>query len=182
MDFKEIDTFFTREVQERSGQNLPACYQCLKCSVGCPTGRYMEYPPNALIRLIQYGQKRRVLESQAIWLCVSCWTCGTRCPNEIDMGVIMDTLREMAIECGVVADRKIVLLHQEFVESIQRMGRAHEATMLAFYKLKSRDFMTDLVPGVKLFLKGKIPIVPCRIKNINNIRYIFEKTYKPVRI
>jgi len=178
----EIDRSFAREIQERSGQNLELCYQCLKCSVGCPTARYMDYDPNALIRLIQYGQRERVLKSRAIWLCVSCWTCGTRCPNEIDMGVIMDTLREMALEGGFVADRNIVLLHQEFVDSIRRMGRVHEATMLAFYKLKSRDFMTDLGPGMKLFLKGKIPLFPSRIRGIDEIRRIFEKTYKPLKI
>jgi len=178
----EIDPSFAREVQQRSTQNLQLCYQCLKCSIGCPTATYMEYNPNALIRLIQYGQKEKVLRSQAIWLCVSCWTCGTRCPNEIDMGVIMDTLREMALEDGVVADRNIVLLHQEFVNSIRRMGRVHEATMLAFYKLKSRDFMTDLGPGMKLFLKGKIPLFPSRIRGIDEIRRIFEKTYRPLKI
>ena len=178
----EIDRSFAREIQERSGQNLELCYQCLKCSVGCPTARYMDYDPNALIRLIQYGQRERVLKSRAIWLCVSCWTCGTRCPNEIDMGVIMDTLREMALEGGFVADRNIVLLHQEFVDSIRRMGRVHEATMLAFYKLKSSDFMTDLGPGMKLFLKGKIPLFPSRIRGIDEIRRIFEKTYKPLKI
>jgi len=178
----EIDRSFGIEVQERSGQNLQLCYQCVKCSVGCPTARYMEYTPNALIRLIQYGQKEKVLNSRAIWLCVSCWTCGTRCPNEIDMGVIMDTLREMAMEGGFVADRNIVLLHQEFVNSIRQHGRVHEGTMLAFYKLRSRDFMTDLGPGLKLFLKRKIPLLPSRVKGIEEIRSIFEKTYKPVKI
>ena len=178
----EIDRSFAREIQDRSGQNLELCYQCLKCSVGCPTARYMDYDPNALIRLIQYGQRERVLKSRAIWLCVSCWTCGARCPNEIDMGVIMDTLQEMALEGGFVADRNVVLLHQEFVDSIRRMGRVHEATMLAFYKLRSRDFMTDLGPGLKLFLKGKIPVIPSRVRGIDEIRKIFEKTYKPVKI
>ncbi len=178
----EIERSFAREVQERSGQNLQLCFQCLKCSVGCPTARYMDYNLNVLIRMIQYGQRERVLKSHAIWLCVSCWTCGTRCPNEIDMGVIMDALREMALEGGFVADRNIVLLHQEFVDSIRRMGRVHEATMLAFYKLKSRDFMTDLGPGLKLFLKGKIPLVPSRVQGIDEIRRIFEKTYRPVKI
>ncbi len=177
-----MDRSFAEEVQERSGQNLQLCYQCLKCSVGCPTGTIMDYNLNTLIRLIQYGQKEKVLKSQAIWLCVSCWTCGTRCPNEIDMGVIMDTLRETAIEEGVVADRKIVLFHQEFVESIRRMGRVHEATILASYKLKSRDFTTDLGPGMKLFLKGKIPLFPSRVKGIEEIRNIFEKTYAHMKI
>ncbi len=178
----EIEGTFAREVEERSGQSLRLCYQCLKCSVGCPTARYMDYNLNTLIRLIQYGQRERVLKSQAVWLCVSCWTCGTRCPNEIDMGVIMDSLREMALEAGVVADRNIVLLHQEFVESIRRTGRVHEATMLAAYKLKSRDFMTDLGPGLKLFLKGKIPLLPSRVQGIREIRDIYEKTYKPLKI
>jgi heterodisulfide reductase subunit C len=178
----EIDGAFGTEVQQRSGQNLQLCYQCLKCSIGCPTAEYMDHNPNALLRLIQYGQREKVLRSHAIWFCVSCWTCGTRCPNEIDMGLIIDTLREMAHEEGMVADRNIVLLHQEFIESIRRMGRVHEASMLALYKMKSRDFMTDLLPGMKLFLKGKIPVMPQRVKGIKEIRRIFEKTYKPVKV
>jgi heterodisulfide reductase subunit C len=62
------------------------------------------------------------------------------------------------------------------------MGRVHEATMLASYKLRSRDLMTDLGPGLRLFLKGKIPVLPSRVKGIEEIRNIFEKTYKPVKI
>jgi heterodisulfide reductase subunit C len=178
----EIDGAFGTEVQQRSGQNLQLCYQCLKCSIGCPTAEYMDHNPNALLRLIQYGQREKVLRSHAIWFCVSCWTCGTRCPNEIDMGLIIDTLREMAHEEGMVADRNIVLLHQEFIESIRRMGRVHEASMLALYKMKSRDFMTDLLPGMKLFLKGKIPVMPQRVKGIKETRRIFEKTYKSGKV
>jgi heterodisulfide reductase subunit C len=178
----EIDQSFAKEVQERSGQNLQLCYQCVKCSVGCPTARYMDYNPNTLIRLIQYGQKAMVLNSHAIWLCVSCWTCGTRCPNEIDMGVIMDTLREMAIENGFFSDRNIVMLHQEFILSIRQFGRVHEATMLALYKLRSGDFTTDLGPALQLFLRRKIPLLPSRIKGIDEIHKIFEKTYKPLGI
>ncbi len=87
--------------------------------------------------MIQMGMRREVLGSRAIWLCVSCETCGTRCPNEIDIGVLMDSLREMAIEEGIPAqERNILLLHQAFVQSIRRGGRVHEATMLIDYKLK----------------------------------------------
>jgi len=177
----QSDQSFAIEVQERSGQNIQLCYQCLKCAVGCPTARYMDYPPNAILRLIQYGLREKVLTSQAIWLCVSCWTCGTRCPNEIDMGVVMDTLREMALEEGYVSDRSVVILHQEFVNSIRRMGRVHEASMEIFYKLRTRDFLTDLVPGMKLFMKGKIPLLPSRVKDIDEIKKIFEKTYKSLK-
>lgn len=168
---------FLDEVQDRCDENLRLCYQCLKCTAGCPTAPYMDFNPNTIVRMIQLGLEREVLESSAIWLCVSCETCGTRCPNEIDIGVLMDALREMALEKGYQAKEKpIVALHNAFMESIRRLGRVHEATMLMEYKLRSGDYLTDLVPGMKLFMKGKIPLIPHRIKGMRSIREIYEKT------
>jgi heterodisulfide reductase subunit C len=173
---EKIDPLFLDEAKKRSGEDLSLCYQCLKCTAGCPTAPYMDFRPNTIVRMIQMGRKRAVLGSSAIWLCVSCETCGTRCPNEIDIGVLMDALREMAIEEGVPAKEKnIHLLHEAFVQSIRRGGRVHEATMLIDYKLRSRDFMTDLIPGMMLFLKGKIPLFPSFIKGRQEIKRIFER-------
>jgi heterodisulfide reductase subunit C len=91
----------------------------------------------------------------------------------------MDALREMAIDEGVPAKEKnIHLLHEAFIQSIKRGGRVHEATMLIDYKLRSKDFMTDLFPGMKLFLKGKIPLVPSLIKGRQEIKRIFERCTK----
>ncbi len=141
----------------------------------------MDFYPNAILRMIQLGLKQEVLESNAIWLCVSCETCGTRCPNEIDIGLLMDALREMSLEEGYRAkERGIVALHNAFMESIRRGGRVHEATMLMEYKLRSGDYWTDLIPGMKLFMKGKIPLFPGRIKGIDSIREIYKKTQKKV--
>jgi heterodisulfide reductase subunit C len=176
---EKVDSSFLEEATKKSGENLSLCYQCLKCTAGCPTAPYMDIRPNNIIRMIQMGIKKEVLGSSAIWLCVSCETCGTRCPNKIDIGVLMDALREMAIEEGVPAKEKnIHLLHEAFVRSIKRGGRVHEATMLIDYKLRSRDFMTDLVPGMMLFLKGKIPLFPSFIKGRGEIKKIFEKCTK----
>jgi len=175
----KVTPSFLEEVKKRSGEDPNLCYQCLKCTAGCPTAPYMDIRPNNIIRMIQMGMKREVLGSRAIWLCVSCETCGTRCPNEIDIGVLMDTLREMAIEEGIPAQEKnIFLLHEAFVQSIRRGGRVHEATMLIDYKLRSKDFMTDLMPGLKLFLKGKIPLFPSFIKGRDELQRIFEKCTK----
>ena len=170
---------FLEEAKEKSGEDLSLCYQCLKCTAGCPTAPYMDIRPNQIIRMIQMGMKREVLGSNAIWLCVSCETCGTRCPNEIDIGVLMDMLREMAIEEGIPPkDKNIYLLHEAFVQSIKRGGRVHEATMLIDYKLRSKDFLTDLIPGMMLFLKGKIPLLPSLVKGRSEIKRIFEKCSK----
>ena len=179
MATEKVDSRFLEEAKKRSGENLSLCYQCLKCTAGCPTAPYMDIRPNMIIRMIQMGRKEAVLGSRAIWLCVSCETCGTRCPNEIDIGVLMDALREMAIEEKVPAGEKnIHLLHEAFVQSVKRGGRVHEATMLIDYKLRSKDFMTDLVPGMMLFLKGKIPLFPSLIKGRDEIKRIFEKCTK----
>jgi heterodisulfide reductase subunit C len=170
---------FLEEAQERSGENLRLCYQCLKCTAGCPTAPFMDFRPHTVVRMIQWGLRREVLESDAIWLCVSCETCGTRCPNEIDIGVLMDALREMSLEEGYRAkEKEIVALHNAFIESIRRGGRVHEATMLMEYKLRSGDYWTDLIPGMKLFMKGKIPLIPGRIKGMDSIREIYRKARK----
>ena len=172
----KTDSSFLEQAKQKSGEDLSLCYQCLKCTAGCPTAPYMDIRPNNIIRMIQMGMKEAVLGSSAIWFCVSCETCGTRCPNEIDIGVLMDALREMAIEEGVPAKEKnIHLLHEAFVRSIKRGGRVHEATMLIDYKLRSKDFMTDLIPGMMLFMKGKIPLFPSLIKGRGEIKRIFEK-------
>lgn len=175
----ETTRAFLQEAQDRCGQNLRLCYQCLKCTAGCPTAPYMDFNPNTIVRMIQLGWKQEVLESKAIWLCVSCEACGTRCPNEIDIGVLMDALREMSLEEGYRAqEANIVALHHAFMESIRRFGRVHEATMLMEYKLRSHDLWTDLVPGMKLFMKGKIPLIPGRIKGMKAIREIYRKTQR----
>ncbi len=176
---ENADSTFLQKVIKKSGENLSLCYQCLKCTAGCPTAPYMDVRPNNIIRMIQMGMKEEILRSSAIWLCVSCETCGTRCPNKIDIGVLMDALREMAVEEKVPAKEKnIHLLHEAFVQSIKRGGRVHEATMLIDYKLRSRDFFTDLGPGMIMFLKGKIPVLPSLIKGRQEIKRIFESCTK----
>ena len=176
----KVDSSFLDEVKRRSREDLSLCYQCLKCTAGCPTAPYMDVRPNNIIRMIQMGMKKEVLESSAIWFCVYCQTCGTRCPNEIHIGVLMDALREMAMEEGIPAKEKnIHLLHEAFIQSIRRGGRAHEVTMLMDYVLRSRDLMTDsLIPGMMLFLKGKFPLLPSFIKGRQEIKKIFEKCSK----
>ncbi len=178
-NFGKGETLFLEEAKRRSGEDLSLCYQCLKCTAGCPTAPHMDIRPNNIIRMIQMGMKDQVLRSHAIWLCVSCETCGTRCPNKIDIGALMDALREMAVEEKVpAAEKNIHLLHEAFIKSIRRGGRVHEATMLMEYKMRSRDFLTDLVPGMKMFLKGKIPTLPSFIKGKDEIKRIFEQCTK----
>ena len=174
-----MDVVFREDVKQRSGQNIDRCYQCLKCTVGCPMAAHFEYKPNSLIRMIQYGKKEQVLDSRSIWLCVSCMTCASRCPNQVDMSAVMDTLREMAVESGQPygAEKNIVLLHEEFIRSIRLWGRLHEVTFFMGYMIRSFDFFSPIPSGVTLFVKRKLPFVPRRIKGIKGLQELFKQAY-----
>ncbi len=89
---------FVRKVEECSGQDLLACYQCGKCSAGCPAAFAMDMLPSQIIRLIQLGQVKDVLESSTIWFCAACQTCYARCPKGVDLSRIMEALRDMALQ------------------------------------------------------------------------------------
>ncbi len=89
---------FIDQVNALSGQTTQLCYHCHKCTAGCPAAFAMEYGPDRILRLIQFGQRERLLTSRDIWLCLECEMCGVHCPNEIDIGEVMIVLKEIAEE------------------------------------------------------------------------------------
>jgi heterodisulfide reductase subunit C len=90
------DTFVTK-VEEISGQNLLACYQCGKCSAGCPAVSEMDILPNQIIRFAQLGLKDELLQSKSIWICASCFTCNARCPKGINIAEIIEAIRQILL-------------------------------------------------------------------------------------
>ena len=98
---KEIINKFTAKVEELSGENVYACYQCGKCSAGCPLVEHMDILPHTIIRLLQMGFSREISDSETIWLCSSCLQCMAKCPKGVDVAKIMDTLREVLRRQGV---------------------------------------------------------------------------------
>lgn len=86
---------FIDKVEALAGQDLLACYQCGKCSAGCPMAKHMDLPPNQMIRYAQLGLKDELLASESIWMCVSCLTCNTRCPKGVRIAEVIEALRQM---------------------------------------------------------------------------------------
>lgn len=91
---------FTAKVEKISGQKLLACYQCGKCSAGCPMAAYMDILPNQIVRMAQLGMEKQLLASRTIWTCVSCLTCNSRCPKSIKIAEVIESLRETALRNG----------------------------------------------------------------------------------
>lgn len=169
---------FLEEVNEKiNGVPIQRCYHCRKCTAGCPVAYAMEHNPNKVIKMIQQGRKGEVLNSSTIWMCVSCETCITRCPNQVDIARMMDALRQMAIETGVGAREKNVLkFHESFLSNIESGGRINEPMMMVQYKLKSGDLFSDMGMGINMLLKGKLSLMSPRTKDMKSVRNIFAKT------
>ena len=172
-----METFLEEVNKKIDGVPLQRCYHCRKCTAGCPVASHMEYNPNKVIKMIQNGKRDQVLNSSTIWLCLSCETCITRCPNQVDVARMMDVLRQMAIEEGVGAREKNILkFHDAFLSNIKMGGRINEPLMMVQYKLKSGDLFSDAVMGVEMFMKGKLSLLSPRTKDIKSVKNIFEKT------
>lgn len=152
-------TWFLNEVERRSGQKVYECYQCGKCSGGCPLGSIMDYPPNQIVQMIVDGQKEKLFASRAIYLCLGCATCEANCPSGFAMYRVNETLREMARHEGYGApDASVVRFNRLFLENMMTTGRVEEIGLMLEYDLKSGKPFQDLPLGIKLFQRGMVRI------------------------
>jgi heterodisulfide reductase subunit C len=94
---EQLHSDFVKKVEEISGQSLLSCYQCGKCSAGCPMSFAMDLLPNGIIRLTQLGLQDDIAKANTIWLCASCTTCSVRCPRGVDLARVMEALRALAL-------------------------------------------------------------------------------------
>lgn len=181
---EKCDPTFTKEVMERSHSHLERCYQCIACSSGCPGAYQMDYPPHQLLRMVQLGLKDRVLDSNTFWICLSCETCATRCPNEIEIVLVMDALREIALKEGRKGTTKLPLFHATFLNMVKMFGKVYELGLILVYTifsgniLKLKGLMRDAVLGVKMFMRGKLAILPPKVKGKAQIKRIFQLSSK----
>jgi heterodisulfide reductase subunit C len=175
-----IKSTFLKELEADCGEKIKQCYQCGKCSAGCPISFEMDYLPNQIIRMVQLGMEKQVLSSKTIWLCASCLTCTVRCPRKIDIAEIMDYLRRRAYKRKVIPldETEIPLFNKIFLRNIELFGRLYEMGLIGMFNMLSGELFKDMSLAPKMFLKQKIGIFPPRIRNIKEVKVIFKKSGK----
>ncbi len=148
-------------VMDESGQNVNLCYQCRKCAAGCPISYAMDYKPAQLIHAIRLGLDDLVFKSKTVWLCASCETCTTRCPQEVDVAKVMDAVKIIALRRRIKPTiGQVASFYKAALSNIKMCGRMYELGMIVALKLRTFEFFKDMALGTKMFLKGKLRMIP----------------------
>jgi heterodisulfide reductase subunit C len=155
--------------------DIGKCYQCGKCTAGCPAAFAMDLPPHQVMRLGQLDRRDRVMDSRSIWLCASCQTCTSRCPQQVDICRVMDTLRQLAYREGRTKQQKdVVAFHESFLKTVELTGRLFEGGLLALYKLRTGHLLQDIALAPKML--PKLKKMPSRIRGLKQIGRAFERS------
>jgi heterodisulfide reductase subunit C len=148
-------------VAAAGGIDVSYCYQCGKCSTGCPMAYEMDLKPSQLMHAIQLGLKDLVYNSKTMWMCASCHMCSARCPQEVDIAEVMDTVKIMMMrEKQKPRVPDVLKLSKCFVENLKWFGRMYELGMVGMLKLSTGKLTQDMDMGLKMFKKGKFNLLP----------------------
>jgi heterodisulfide reductase subunit C len=178
---KADSSFLVDMKKTAAGKRILDCIQCGICAGSCHARFAMDYSPMQILKMIQLGLKEDVLSSSTIWICASCYTCTSRCPRGIDIPLIMSSLKNMAIENKVPA--KIPTkpkFHKAFTEIVGKYGRMHEPQLQVrlMKKTNPNEVLNNMLFGLEMFRKGKVKIVPSRVKHAKDIEAIFKSAQK----
>lgn len=157
----ELKPDLAREIEARTGQNAFLCYQCVRCTSGCPVTDFYDYTPNQVMRLVQIGDEETVLRARTPWLCASCQTCTTRCPQGLDIALVMETLTQVAHDRGIApAVPAVALFHKIFLKDAKLFGRVYELGLMGAMNLLSGKWFEDLGLGVEMLKRSKLSFLP----------------------
>lgn len=170
---------FLEEVSVRTAgvSRLEMCIQCGTCSGSCPAAADMDHTPRMLFAMTRAGLRDQVLESNTPWICVSCYHCVVRCPQDVHIPDVMYTLKSMAIQANLFKDATAPDFSQTFVDMVEQYGRSYEFGLATRHYLKHFPLrLPSMAPmGLGLLSKKRLEITPTRIKRIKDLQAILSK-------
>jgi len=163
------------------GEKIKLCLQCGTCSASCPTSYAMDYTPREIIAAFRAGMLDRVLRSNTVWMCASCYSCTVRCPAGIKLTDIMYELKRLGIDYGLYAKgAKAPVLSREFVKIVDKNGKNDELSLLGRFYMKTNPLgLVSMAPlGFKLFTRGRLPLRASKVKAHDDIAKIMKRLEK----
>ena len=159
------------------GERLVHCLQCGSCGGSCPSGGDMEYTPRGLFALINAGEREAVLSANTMWACVSCYFCTTRCPQDIPITDVMYSLKRISIAERRYKDTDAPALAKTFTDFVEKYGRSFEVGLAMRYHMVHRPLgVMKMGPmGIQMFTRGRMAILPTKIRQVPQLQAIIKK-------
>lgn len=170
---------FLEEVSARTAgvSRLEMCIQCGTCGGSCPSAADMDHTPRMLFALIRAGMRAQALSSNTPWICVSCYHCVVRCPQDVHIADVMYTLKSMAIQAKLYKDSTAPDFSQTFVDMVESYGRSYEFGLATRHYLKHFPMrMANIAPmGLGMLSKKRMDMTPRRIDGIDQLTAILNR-------
>jgi heterodisulfide reductase subunit C len=171
---KDLGAELLRRVRELPhGEKINECIQCGTCSASCPTSGAMEYGPREIIAALRAGMLERVLRSNTVWLCASCYSCVVRCPANIPFTDIMYELKRLGVKYGIYPKKTTnAAMANSFSEVIDRHGRNSDTKLILKYYTRTGlwKILGQMGLASKLFFKGRMDIFTKTIKGLDGLQ------------
>lgn len=156
---------------------LEMCIQCGTCGGSCPSSAEMDHTPRHLFAMIRAGMREEVLRSNTQWICVSCYNCVVRCPQEVHITDVMYTLKGMAIRAKLFRDSTAPDFSQTFIDMVERHGRSYEFGLASRHYLKHFPLrLPSMAPmGLGMLRKKRMVMTPKTIHGIAQLQAILQR-------
>ena len=175
---RKKDSFLAQVIDATpGGERLLHCLQCGSCGGSCPSGPDMDYTPRTIFAMINAGERERVLAANTMWICVSCYFCTTRCPQEVPITDIMYALKRIAIGEGKAKQSDAPALARTFTDQVEKYGRSYEFGIASlYYPLNKPMSLMKMGPmGLQMFIRGRMNVFPTRIKRVEQLQAIIKR-------
>jgi len=174
--FSKENLKFSHDLETLTGENVMLCYQCKKCTLGCPSAYAMKMKPHELMRAAQLGLAEEIYWSGTIWICLSCETCNTRCPQDINIIRVIDGLREMSKNLDYYNPYPVIpAMHRIFLALVKRFGKVYELGLALMINLRMMTPFKDIDMASPMLLKGKLKPFPHRSHGTKELRRVMAR-------
>jgi heterodisulfide reductase subunit C len=137
----------------------------------------MDHTPRMLFAMLRAGMREDALKSNTFWLCVSCYHCVVRCPQNVHIADVMYTLKSMAIQAKLFQNSTAPDFSQTFVDMVEEYGRSFELGLASRHYLKHFPLrLPSMTPmGMGMLSKKRMSLLPKRIKHLDQLKAILKR-------
>jgi len=171
---KETGKALADKIAEESEVKLHECYQCGKCTAGCPMAHSMDVMPRQIVRYMQLGMVDEALKSKTVWLCAACHTCVERCPHSVNLPALIETLRHEAKRRKLCAVREVDVFTEAFLANVAVFGKSQEVIVAGLYNTLTGNFTQDMGNVPRMIKNGLARPEIHTVKDVEGVRSLIK--------